>query len=458
MYAALLENTEVTQELLTRGADPRARSYSGQTAVMARILAAQTFSERLWEPQDAIPVLRLLLRAGADINAADDAGETPLMRAITGSISEGPERSYFGPPLGGLQTDDASPAALGRANLVAFLRDAGARPGLRNARGLTALDLLNEEARLRTAASGNQHEKLRMLLEQPGGSTRSVRVRGTVHPFTGVQRLTLRRIGIDPVSVSSDVGPEGAVDFPAVVPGVYVAEIVPPPSFPVAISPIAVPSADQANLRIALPVLQPVRIRVSFADEKQAGPFSLLLAQASPSDKPRQFHRVMSMPSAVGGPESLTIPEYMVAALSKGATVQLIILGEQTSPEAIRGFGPLARIPTLPFSRQIYLKRPAQLASQSEPDMFFYERRSQSVLTAAADGSFNMLLPEGSYVVAVGMSETSRAFGAKPDEILRSGAVDLTAAVFRVDASADREIVVSLPRNPSGGGNVDNGQ
>jgi ankyrin repeat protein len=467
MYAALSEDTTVTKELLARGADPRARSHAGQTAVTAHILAAQTFSERIWATHDPIPALRLLLAAGADINATDRTGETPLMRSIPGSLYGDPRLHPLAEiSLGGPRTDDSSPAALARANLVAFLKDAGARSDPRNAQGLTALDLLNEEARLLGVPPGSQFEKLKMLLERPAGQARGVRVRGTVHPFAGVERLTLRSVGIDPVSLSSDVGPQGAFEFPAVIPGVYLAETVPPMYFPAGISPVTVPPTDTANLRITLPEFHPVRIRVSVArgtvgHEKQPEPFSLLLARVSPSDKPREFDRIRLMPSAVIGYESLTIPESMMTTLSKGAAVQLITLGEQQTPRIeFRGFGQpskpplesvdlLERITELPAYRDspIHLKAPAKPGSQSDPDMFFYDSRWRSALTTAADGSFNMLLPEGDYAVAVGMRDTPLGFGGKPDETLRSGDLDLTAGTFRVDASTGREVLIGLPHS-----------
>jgi hypothetical protein len=455
MYASLSEDAAVTKELLARGADPHARSRSGQTAVLAHVLAVQTSTH------DAISALRLLLAAGADIDAADHAGETALMRAIPGSIPKTDDLwLLLNPPrLGGPEGDDRSPSAVARVNLVAFLKDAGAKSGLKNLQGLTALDLLKTEADSLPGPSA-QHEKLRLLLEQPAGPMNLVRVKGTVRASSGEQ-LALRRFGVDPIRVVANVGADGAVDFPAVVPGVYQVESVPAPLFPVILPFITIPPSDPQNVAIPLQPMHSVRIRATSTNGGAAGTIWLLLARAPSPD-------TRSAPSGL----NLRIPEYMFAALTKGASPHLVQLGGP------RGQPDPVRLELSPLGPSVGERG------------FFYDPQRYSVLTAGADGVFSIFLPEGDYVVAVvGLGRTGfepfggmgggfgfssgqapagfgfgnrggagnrRGFESEPVFLpppqqpaspgsLTSGGADLTTGMFRVNAQSEREILIVMP-------------
>lgn len=105
--AIRLNNPAMVSLLLNRGARPDARVYYGQTSLHMAVNAAVRGPKG--DPYRAIA--RLLLAAGADPNAADENGNTPLMLALFG------------------KTDSTT---------VRILLDAGADPDRKNARGVTA--------------------------------------------------------------------------------------------------------------------------------------------------------------------------------------------------------------------------------------------------------------------------------------------------------------------------------
>ena len=126
MYASLAPQPGVVPTLIDAGANPGIRSFAGQTALMAAATA--------YDPEAK---LQSLLAAGADVSAQDQDGKTALMYAI------GPQVT--------------------RSDVIAFLLRSGARTDLRDAKGLTARDYLEQEATRRNDQA--QVERLRQLLK-----------------------------------------------------------------------------------------------------------------------------------------------------------------------------------------------------------------------------------------------------------------------------------------------------
>jgi hypothetical protein len=140
MYATQADRAEAIKILLDAGASPNARSYLGQTVLMAVTGAYSSSPEKF----------RLLLAAGADVNVQDLDGHTALMFAMCGALIYEP----------------TAPGFLQRAELISLMREAGARTDLRDAKGLTALDYLNEEARLYPQQKV-ESDKLQRILTSP---------------------------------------------------------------------------------------------------------------------------------------------------------------------------------------------------------------------------------------------------------------------------------------------------
>jgi len=126
-YATQSIDVEVVRILIKAGADVNARSHMRQTPIMA---AAANFSR-------GQEMMETLIAAGANINAQDVNGQTALMFEV---------RRFT------------------RPELVAFMLKAGARTDLRDSKGLTALDHLGLEARKRPTQR-QEYETFRRLLE-----------------------------------------------------------------------------------------------------------------------------------------------------------------------------------------------------------------------------------------------------------------------------------------------------
>jgi uncharacterized protein len=132
MYATQTDRPEAIKLLLDAGATPNTRSYLGQTALMAAAGAYSAATEKS----------RLLIAAGGDVNMQDLDGHTALMFAMYGALF------------------------LQRAELISLMRAAGARTDLRDAKRFTALDYLEEEARISPQRKVDS-DKLRSILTSP---------------------------------------------------------------------------------------------------------------------------------------------------------------------------------------------------------------------------------------------------------------------------------------------------
>jgi hypothetical protein len=137
-YATQAKELDAIKILLDAGANPNVRSHMDQTAVMGVVSAYYFPAEKL----------QLLIPARVDINAQDVDGHTALMFAMYGSLIYNPTDKGF----------------LDRVALVTLMREAGARPELRDATGLTALDYLEREAKIYPQQKA-QYDKLRQILQ-----------------------------------------------------------------------------------------------------------------------------------------------------------------------------------------------------------------------------------------------------------------------------------------------------
>jgi hypothetical protein len=109
--AAFRYDAELARELVSRGADVRARDRRGAEPLHAAVTGAPGSAH--WDPPRQRAVMVVLLEAGADPDATAAGGVTPLHRAVRNRCSAA----------------------------VDVLLSAGADPNLRNDNGSTASDL-----------------------------------------------------------------------------------------------------------------------------------------------------------------------------------------------------------------------------------------------------------------------------------------------------------------------------
>ena len=109
--AAFSYDAEMARELVTRGADVRARNRRGAEPLHAAVMGGPGSAH--WNPPRQRAVILSLIEAGADPNAPAAGGVTPLHRAVRNRCSAA----------------------------VEVLLSTGADPRLENGRGSTASDL-----------------------------------------------------------------------------------------------------------------------------------------------------------------------------------------------------------------------------------------------------------------------------------------------------------------------------
>jgi len=138
--AAAAKQTRIVEELISRGAEVRARNRRGAEPLHYAVDGGP--GSPVWDPNAQTMIIARLIRAGADPNAIDKSGVTPLHRAVRNRC----------------------------AAAVRALIEGGADPLVPNGSGSTPILL----ARLNTGKSGSgspgakeqQREILRILKEQ----------------------------------------------------------------------------------------------------------------------------------------------------------------------------------------------------------------------------------------------------------------------------------------------------
>lgn len=175
-HASLHPNLSAAALLLSHGADPNAKTTCG---------AATPLHTHLDQPTVSLALLRTLLACGADVNAQNSRGETPLHTAVErGHTAAAQLLVAHDAILGWRAVDGQTPlhdaAAAGFTDIVEMLCRAGAYVGGRNSNGWTPLHC---------AVESGDEGVVRVLLaygaewgkRDRGGRTALERARGAGH-------------------------------------------------------------------------------------------------------------------------------------------------------------------------------------------------------------------------------------------------------------------------------------
>lgn len=188
MYAAARGMPEAVEVLLQAGADAEEFDGDGETPLIYAAGIRDVWFSRWfyghssisWGPiinlfGDSSPeVIQMLLRAGADPNASDSEGATPLMYAAESSkAGTGILRALVDGGANLNEQDDQRRTALMRAvdkyrvDAVRFLITAKADPNLRDSHGHTALGRLHSP-RDKLFRHSPEYRQIRLVLQQAG--------------------------------------------------------------------------------------------------------------------------------------------------------------------------------------------------------------------------------------------------------------------------------------------------
>jgi hypothetical protein len=146
--AAQWGQIDVVRFLLKHGADPNIISESGKTPLMT---ALEDFSSTGQEAAMRTQIASLLISRGAHVNARDNQGGTPLLRAVTWD-NPGAVRLLLGKKADPNWADDKGALPLveavkkGSVGMAAALLNAGADPNRKDREGKTAWVHANQKA------------------------------------------------------------------------------------------------------------------------------------------------------------------------------------------------------------------------------------------------------------------------------------------------------------------------
>jgi ankyrin repeat protein len=150
MNAAILGDTALVVTLLTQGTDVHTRSHGEKDRQGTALMMA------VWGGH--FDIVQVLCEAGADVNVADDIGETPLIIALSQGhknivsylISQGAEVNH---------ADNTGRTALiwagrdcGDVEVFELLLASGAKRGAKDSNGFSALDYAERIGRERVVA------------------------------------------------------------------------------------------------------------------------------------------------------------------------------------------------------------------------------------------------------------------------------------------------------------------
>ena len=89
---AAAKQTRIVKELITRGADVRARNRRGAEPLHYAVDGGP--GSPAWNPDEQTLIIAELIRAGADPNALDKSGVAPLHRAVRNRCAAGSHRGW----------------------------------------------------------------------------------------------------------------------------------------------------------------------------------------------------------------------------------------------------------------------------------------------------------------------------------------------------------------------------
>lgn len=160
--AAAGYRTEIVKVLLEHKADPNAAGNHRESAPL-HYAADGYLTGPAWNPSDQVLTIQTLLRAGADINAQDKNGATPLHRAVRtrcaaaakALLENGADPFLQNKPGNtafhlvvqntGRGGSGAAPAKQAQIEIIETFLARGLRPSLRNAQGKTVFDSASGE-------------------------------------------------------------------------------------------------------------------------------------------------------------------------------------------------------------------------------------------------------------------------------------------------------------------------